>query len=1482
MRETVGAPAHSRWQSRPLFVSSTFNDMHAERDWLQSHVFPELQERLQARARYLSPVDLRWGVASSDDDEAARNLTVLQVCFGELRRCLPFFIALVGDRYGWVPPADHADAALRAAGLGLDGEGKSITELEIEAGLLSLPADERDGFVYMRAPLPYHAMPAQVAAVFDDATSPAPGAGERAARLAALKQRLVQQLPRHVRRYEATWDEQVQRVVGLEAFGRQVLEDLWGAFERAIPAFEPPVDSHAEERWMLAEFVDHKTRYFVGRGEVTAEALAVTGSHDVDAARGVVIAGEPGMGKSTMFAHLLDTLEGRGTLVLANAAGISTRASDVSAMLERWCAELMAAGAGEPHAFAEDVVARFNGHLGRIAAVRPVVLLIDAVEEFEPTARAQYMTWLPRPLPARVRLVVTARPGRQAETLAERFGLTLLPLPPITAEDTARVVEHVGRRFGRTLPGGALRTLVSKAGADGAPAAGNPLWLELALEQLHLLDINDYRRADAQPGSPGDRIERLLEGLVAEMPSTVDGLYEWTLERIESHHNTALARGFAALTAASRKGWRDSDLRRLLPAYSSWQWNDLDFSAMRRGFGDHLVRRGLLGQWAFAHAQLYAAVRRRVRQDGAAGEEGLHRLAADYLEGLSREDPMRRGEMMFHLLRAGDPARAARHFAAEPDSTEAADASVEAVIISDRHFTNPAIELVKRFYDPSLDSATHVEISRRLLDQVIPRILNEVTPASSAALLSAMLADLRTCAGATSRSLTQAALITLGDLRVSMGDSGGALAAFDEARQRADEVLRDMPDAADMLADLATALQRIGNQQLAAGDVDAALGSYRQSVDICRRVLAAQPENILMARNAAAGASRVGDALWARDQVAAALDAYQEAHRQTADLIRRMPGNRVLLRDMTIACEKLGQTYRAQQNLTAAEDNYRESLAIAESLCEQEPWEPGWRYHSAIANQNLGTILLMQKRAGEARACFATMHTDAGKLARIQPSNAVWAGVLAMSHVKLGEAEYQLGDAAAARSFRAALPILESLAAQDPTNSEVRSLLVFAYAFLSETLEAAGETAEAEIYADLRKRQVKNLSDDRLPLVVGGQQMDVVGSVAHGGVVTAQEKFERSLQQAASEAGTPVLRIAPDAPDLQAQIGALMAQVRAAAETKFERLVKQAEAETAAGRARHALELYEAGISLLGEEPREATGQARLAELLVRCGELALEGLRDINAALEYFRRARRWHERGAAPDATSRINLLIRTGEVLAETGENDGAIAAFEDALTQLRLADGGTAHELNAYSVICNKIGQVLLLSRNEPAAALEYFHRGRDAAVAAAREVNAGEYQRSVAVSQDWIAHALIALGRPKEAVAELDKALRIWEQLVEANPGLIKLQHDAAICLQRLGDARADCNELDAALAAYTRSADIFSRLAALAADNAQWLYDVAVASYKLAALHSRRGEEAQARDHLLRCHNVLQRMADAGAYLGPEMQRLLSLLEMEK
>jgi hypothetical protein len=54
------------WQTVSIFISSTFNDMHAERDYLVKRVFPELREWCEKRKLRLVDIDLRWGVTEED------------------------------------------------------------------------------------------------------------------------------------------------------------------------------------------------------------------------------------------------------------------------------------------------------------------------------------------------------------------------------------------------------------------------------------------------------------------------------------------------------------------------------------------------------------------------------------------------------------------------------------------------------------------------------------------------------------------------------------------------------------------------------------------------------------------------------------------------------------------------------------------------------------------------------------------------------------------------------------------------------------------------------------------------------------------------------------------------------------------------------------------------------------------------------------------------------------------------------------------------------------------------------------------------------------------------------------------------------------------------------------------------------------------------------------------------------------------------
>src|SRR4030067_1358206 len=92
-----------------VFVSSTFRDMMAERDELMAQTWPELRRFCRERQVELVEVDLRWGIA---EEQSTRKET-LKLCLDEIRACRPYFIGLLGERYGWGPGGCAIHAGLK-------------------------------------------------------------------------------------------------------------------------------------------------------------------------------------------------------------------------------------------------------------------------------------------------------------------------------------------------------------------------------------------------------------------------------------------------------------------------------------------------------------------------------------------------------------------------------------------------------------------------------------------------------------------------------------------------------------------------------------------------------------------------------------------------------------------------------------------------------------------------------------------------------------------------------------------------------------------------------------------------------------------------------------------------------------------------------------------------------------------------------------------------------------------------------------------------------------------------------------------------------------------------------------------------------------------------------------------------------------------------------------------------------------------------
>ena len=123
-----------------VFLSSTFADLDSERTYLARQVFPRLRSMLMKYNITLMDIDLRWGIT----EEEAKSGKTVKLCLEQIENTRPFFIGILGNRYGWVPDPEY----LSDISLTENDRDKSVTEIEIRHGALDLPSKSNAAFFF--------------------------------------------------------------------------------------------------------------------------------------------------------------------------------------------------------------------------------------------------------------------------------------------------------------------------------------------------------------------------------------------------------------------------------------------------------------------------------------------------------------------------------------------------------------------------------------------------------------------------------------------------------------------------------------------------------------------------------------------------------------------------------------------------------------------------------------------------------------------------------------------------------------------------------------------------------------------------------------------------------------------------------------------------------------------------------------------------------------------------------------------------------------------------------------------------------------------------------------------------------------------------------------------------------------------------------------------------------------------------------------
>lgn len=422
-----------------VFVSSTFRDMVEDRNMLMTHTWPQLRLFCEERQVELVEVDLRWGIP---EEQSARTET-LKLCLDEIRACRPYFICMLGERYGWVPGDDAFTADLLEEQQWLrQHRDRSITELEIIYGVLREKQMQGLAFFYFRDPGYINSIPSVYRGDFTSEDS------ESKQKLRDLKRKIKEASEKNICHLRENY-------LDPQALSQLVLEDLKTVTDTEFPVASIPDPMNREALKHAAFSEIHRRTYVVRQGYF--EALD---RHALTDGGPFVLLGDSGSGKSALLANWIAHWRNNHPkdFIFESYIGSIPNSSEhwqlinrLIANIKQWSGDLEEL----PHTHNE-IRKTFPAWLAKARnkagqdGVR-VIIVLDALDKLDDNDHARLLGWLPaHSFTGPLRLIVSTLPGDTLEAVKER-GWPVIPITPLTPVERRKMIVKYLSRFGKKL-----------------------------------------------------------------------------------------------------------------------------------------------------------------------------------------------------------------------------------------------------------------------------------------------------------------------------------------------------------------------------------------------------------------------------------------------------------------------------------------------------------------------------------------------------------------------------------------------------------------------------------------------------------------------------------------------------------------------------------------------------------------------------------------------------------------------------------------------------------------------------------------------------------------------------------------------------------------------------------------------------------------------------------------------------------------------
>ena len=617
-----------------VFLSSTFKDMDAERDLIMNRVAPTLQQLLAPQGITVQFIDLRWGVNTQDADENERENIVLRECISEIRQSRPFFIGLLGDRYGWIPSDESWQVMLdemteeeRKYICEESKEQKSVTELEMLFGALMDTDSLRRSLFCFRKPAVYDQMDDVARRKFCNQND------EADRKLSSLKQKIIEGCQNaccsnNIYEYNSKWNG--QSLTELEDLGLFLCKTLHAQIMlyEGSDAVENPVNEFQQMADADLMKIAKEGEHYVNCESRENLLNEIAKGYDEDQKPRLIYA-HYGYGKTAFLCEAYRSFEAVDDLLVF--IHFTHYGDTPNMVLKKWLADprihpQRRYGLDEDVEFGE--LAEEFYHATKDLEMPPLLLIDDLhlmqnVYEFMFGGLQNFC-------------MLIATTEREKMKMFSEWDVEKVLLPPVNANEGGQIVQELMKEKGKSLPQNVLNHLMDAYSEHNELCCGCPLWDVLMVRKLTSLTAFDYEEIRKR-GDGDAAIENYLTEMTDEMGKIApypEQLYIVFLHDAARFMNFGFLWTSIRLLAASNFGLREQDFQ----AFAGDHWNQLEFSSLKRWLGDLLTIDSKTGVIDFAY-QSYRHIVKYVQHEDEEPFENFYENITGRMGNLLYENP---------------------------------------------------------------------------------------------------------------------------------------------------------------------------------------------------------------------------------------------------------------------------------------------------------------------------------------------------------------------------------------------------------------------------------------------------------------------------------------------------------------------------------------------------------------------------------------------------------------------------------------------------------------------------------------------------------------------------------------------------------------------------------------------------------------------------------------------------------------------------